>query len=109
MRVLLDEQLDVALRHHFSDDFEVETVEYRGWKSLKNGALMREAAEDYDGFVTNDQSIPHQRNVAALDLRVVVIEAESNEIDDLLPLVPGAEKALREMAPGEVRHVSAPA
>lgn len=57
MRVLLDEQLDVALRRHFGRDFTVETVEYRGWKSLENGRLLQQAAEEYDAFVTNDRGI----------------------------------------------------
>ncbi len=108
MRVLLDEQIDVALRHRFAQHLEVETVDYRGWKNLENGDLLRQAAAEYEGFVTNDGSIPHQQNISRLDLRVVVLEAPSNKIEDLAPLVPDVQQALSKMRPGEMRRVGRP-
>ncbi len=108
MRILIDEHLDVRLYRYFGGGFEAETAEYRGWKGVANGALLRRAAAEYDAFVTNDRSIPHQQNIARLDLRVVVLTAPSNNVEDLAPLVPAAQKAIRAMAPGEVRYVEAP-
>ena len=109
MRVLLDEQIDVVLRHQFSDDFQAETVEYRDWKSLDNGALLEAAAAEYEAFVTNDQGIPHQQSLHDTKLRFIVFDAPTNRIEDHEPLVPLAEEALRTMAPGDVRRVEAPA
>jgi hypothetical protein len=40
VRVLLDEDLPIRLRLYFTEGVTVETVEYRGWKGLKNGALL---------------------------------------------------------------------
>lgn len=60
MRVLLDEDLNTRLRHAFSDEHRVETVEYRGWKGMKNGALLTVASEEFDVFVTMDNSLPDQ-------------------------------------------------
>jgi len=42
-------------------------------------------------------------------MRFTVFEAPTNQIEHPLPLVAPAQEALREMAPGEVRHVEAPA
>jgi hypothetical protein len=109
VRVFIDEHLDVRLYQLFGGNFDAETADYRGWKGAQNGELMRRAAAEYDAFVTNDQNIPHQQNIAALDLRVVVLIAPSHKVEDLEPLVPDVEKALREMAPGDVRYVEAPA
>ena len=108
MRVLLDEQIDTALRRHFADDFEVETVEYRGWKSLENGALLSRAARSFDAFITSDQGIEHQQPVQDAAMRFIVFEAPTNQIEHHRPLVAPAQKALREMASGEIRRVKAP-
>ncbi len=43
MRVLLDEDIPIRLRLYFKEELMVETVEYRGWKGLKNGALLHAA------------------------------------------------------------------
>ena len=109
MRVLIDEHFDVRLYRLFDGEFEAETVVYRGWKGIGNGDLLRRAAGDYDAFVTNDHGIPHQQRLRDLGLRVVVLEVPSNELEDQEPLMPEVHRALRERAPGEVRHVKAPA
>lgn len=51
MKVLLDEDLPVRLRFYFQTA-EVETVEYRGRKGLKNGSLLHTAEEHFDVLVT---------------------------------------------------------
>ena len=53
MKVLLDEDVPVRLRFHLQTA-QVETVEYRGWKGLKNAALLRAAQEPFDVLVTMD-------------------------------------------------------
>ena len=52
MRVLLDENLDHALRKLLAPH-EVATVTYRGWAGLKNGELLQAAENDgFDVFLT---------------------------------------------------------
>ena len=45
MRVLLDENIDKALKDLFDDEFEVVTVTEHGWQGTKNGELLRLAAK----------------------------------------------------------------
>ena len=66
--VLLDENVDRQLVPLFATGLEVRTVREQGWSGLKNGALLRVAAEVFDVFVTMDRNLPHQQNLAALDL-----------------------------------------
>ena len=47
MKILIDEDLDVRLRHLFPH-YEAYTVEYMGWKGLSNGELLDKA----DGLST---------------------------------------------------------
>ena len=63
MRVLLDEDLPIQLRYHFADHVDVETVEFRGWKGLKNGELLRSAEAHFDVLVTTDDNLPEEQNV----------------------------------------------
>ena len=56
MRVLLDENMDRLLKPLFADEFEVLTVRERGWHGKKNGALLRDAEQEFDAFVTPARS-----------------------------------------------------
>jgi len=102
VRVLLDEGVPEKLRGAFSEAFVVETVRYRGWTGLKNGALLRAAEQDFDVLVTVDKRLRYQQNVAERDIAVVVLDAVGTTYADLIPLLPAAEAALRGAMPGQV-------
>lgn len=108
MRVLLDEDLNTRLRRAFSDEHRVETVEYRGWKGLRNGELLNVASEEFDVLVTMDDNLPEQRNLATYDLAVVILRARSKSLDDLVELVPETERILPSLKPGEVQRIHHP-
>lgn len=75
MKVLLDENLDHALRtllgHH-----DVVTAAYMGWAGLKNGDLLR-AAEDrgIEVLVTGDQTLGYEQNLVGRRLAIVTLSA----------------------------------
>jgi hypothetical protein len=50
--------------------------------------------------VTVDKNLPHQQNLSALPVAVVLLDSRSVELRALLPLVPELEQALRTLAPG---------
>ncbi len=83
MRILLDEDVPVGLRHYFPSPFSVETVEYCGWKSLDNGDLLRRAAQHFDTFLTIDKGVSEQQNLDRFDLRFVFYRIGSDQIEDL--------------------------
>jgi hypothetical protein len=102
---LLDEQLPRQLAREFPGH-EVSTVQQQGWAGLGNGELLRRAAAaGFDVFVTADQNLEFQQNLAQSPLYVLVLIAPSNALEDLLPLVPALLLALRDSRPGEVRRV----
>ena len=100
MKVLFDEDIPIRLRLHFEDDIEVETVEYRGWKGLKNGELLRSTQHHFDVFVTTDNSLPDQQPVHNFDIAVAVLRARSKNLDDLAELVPQLRDLLDSLLPG---------
>ena len=102
MRVLLDESLPIELAAELAGT----TVGERGWLGLSNGDLLQRAAEaGFDVFVTADQSLPYQQNLAGADVAVVVLRARTNRIQDLLLPLPDLRRALEAVRPGQVMRV----
>jgi hypothetical protein len=78
-----------------------------GWASKTNGELLRLAQLDFDVLLTNDQNLEHQQNLKKFDLAFVVLVALTNDIEDLKPLMPAANEAMRTIKPGEIQYVRA--
>ncbi|MFI4947726.1 MAG: DUF5615 family PIN-like protein [Alphaproteobacteria bacterium] len=108
MRILLDEQLPRHLARRIRGH-HVRTVQQQGWAGLGNGELLRRAADDlFEVFVTSDQNLQFQQNLAGSPLMVIVLIAPSNKLEDLLPLVPSLLRAIRDTRVGEIRQVGPP-
>lgn len=106
MRALLDENLPKALVRLFAPEIEAWTVPQRGWSGLKNGRLLTAASAEFDALITTDQGIPHQQNLSRYAIGIVLMEAKSNRIEDLAPLVPAVKAQLHAVAPGMVLRVA---
>lgn len=108
MRVLLDEDIPTRLRFHFGEAVDVETVEYRGWKGLKNGALLRAAQEHFDVLVTMDNHLPEQQPLQQFDLAVVILRARNKSLTELQKLLPDLERMLDSLQSGQARRIYSP-
>ena len=108
MRVLLDEDIPTRLRFHFGEAVDVETVEYRGWKGLKNGALLRAAQEHFDVLVTMDNHLPEQQPLQQFDLAVVILRARNKSLTELQKLLPELERMLDSLQSGQARRIYSP-
>jgi len=107
VRLLLDECVPRPLKRELTGH-EVSTVVERGWSSKRNSELLRlMLAEAFDAFLTVDQNLPFQQNVAASGVAVVVVAARTNRLKELRPLVPAILSALERVGPGEIVRVGA--
>lgn len=106
MRVLLDESLPHDLVPLLVGH-DVQTVQGRGWAGSKNGTLLALAESEFDAFVTADRNIPYQQNLVLFDLRVIVLAASRNRIDDIQPLLPKLLQAIETAKPREATWVAA--
>jgi hypothetical protein len=106
MRVLLDENMPRRIKRRFPANVEVVTVSERGWSGKQNGALLRDAAAEFDAFVTTNQGIPHQQNLPLFPIGIVLLEAHSNRLVDLVPLMPKVNEALKTIQPGQLVRVT---
>ena len=106
VRVLLDEQLPRQLARELTGH-DVRAVQQQGWAGLKNGELLRRAADaGFEVFLTADQNLEFQQNLSQARLGVVVLVASSNTLEDLLPLVPAVLRAIPRSQPGQVVRVA---
>jgi hypothetical protein len=105
MKILIDECLPRALKWHLGDH-DCRTVQEMGWSGKKNGELLIVAAgERFEVLVTIDQGMAHQQNLAVRKIALLVIEAASNQIEDLVPLMPAARSVLDNIQPGSVVRI----
>jgi hypothetical protein len=58
------------------------------WTTIKNGELLALAAEQFDVFVTVDRNLSFQQNIVSLPIAIIVLQARTNRLADLRPLVP---------------------
>lgn len=78
------------------------TVVEAGFGGLKNGALLRAAAESYDVLLTVDRKMQYQQNLGGLQISILVLVASGIKYPQLKPLVPQIVETLKEIKPGEI-------
>ncbi|WP_309737730.1 DUF5615 family PIN-like protein [Chamaesiphon sp. OTE_20_metabat_361] len=87
MKILLDECVDRRLAKEFVG-YEIKIVPQMGWAGIKDRELLVLAEADFDIFVTADRNLSFQHNLSQFDLSLIVLQAQSNRLADLKPLVP---------------------
>jgi hypothetical protein len=106
VRVLLDECLPARLKLSLPGH-SVKTVPETGWRSSKDGELLRLAAERFDVFVTIDRSMERQHNLSAFHLGFIIAHVKSNRLIDFRPVLSALADAIGKVKPGEVLHIEA--
>ena len=108
MKLLLDESVNTRLRHHFPGH-DALTSEYMGWKSYGNGELLALARqEEFEAFITRDQDMEEQQNIAAHEIPVILLYSRSNSLQDLLPLMPEVLEVLPNAPLGRITPIYPP-
>jgi predicted nuclease of predicted toxin-antitoxin system len=93
MKLLLDECVDWRLLRDLGQ-YDVKTVKQLGWEKVKNGALLRLAATQFDVFITVDSNLPYQQNAANIPIAVIVLRGRTTRLPDLRKLLPSLHDAL---------------
>lgn len=106
MKVLLDESVPQKLRL-LIEGHTVITVAFQGWSGLKNGALLTAAEETgFDLFITADQEIGYQQNLAGRRLALLVLS--TNNWDCIKAGLALLLAAIAEVKPGSYAQVTLP-
>jgi len=72
MRVLFDQGTPAPLRHALTPH-EISTAFELGWSNLENGDLLRAAEGRFEVFITTDQNLRYQQNLAGRQLAILVL------------------------------------
>ena len=106
MRLLLDESIPKRLRR-FLPNHAIRTVIEMGWGGVRNGELLVRAAKEFDALISVDKNLQYQQNLGALPITIIVLDARSNELPYLLPLIPKLEEALASLLPRTFVRIAA--
>ena len=99
MKILLDENLPHRLRPLLVGH-DVFTVAFMKWKGIENGDLLAlAAANGFDAVVTKDTGMPYEQNWETLPCSIVVLEAPTNALEDIRPLVPALLGLMQTLPP----------
>jgi hypothetical protein len=104
VKLLLDECIDRRLAKEFPGHW-TRTVPQMGWATIKNGALLRLAENEFDVSVTVDRNLAFQHPIAKFQIAVAVLRASSNRLNDLRPLASLLLAALPSLKPGRVKII----
>ncbi|OQW46287.1 MAG: hypothetical protein A4C66_06695 [Nitrospira sp. HN-bin3] len=105
MRILLDECIDRRFGKEI-EGHEVITVPQAGWAGIKNGELLTRAQTQFDVFITVDRNLAFQQNIPQFTIAVIVLQAPTNRLKDLRPLLPKLLQALPTAIKGQVNRIS---
>lgn len=102
MKILIDENLPLALKKLFGEHHEAYTAREMTWNGKKNGeplGLMTLAG--FEVFVTMDKALPAQQNLEKFKITVFILRGQNNKLETLRELMPLVlDKLARGVEPG---------
>ncbi|RPJ35571.1 MAG: hypothetical protein EHM17_01960 [Verrucomicrobiaceae bacterium] len=105
MRVLLDECVPWPM-HKLLAGHDCTSTQWRGWKGIKNGDLIRLAEQEFDLFITSDQNLRYQQNLAGR--RLAILELSTTDLRRILTASGDIVAAVATIGSGDFRHLEIP-
>jgi predicted nuclease of predicted toxin-antitoxin system len=105
MKILLDECVPWPM-HKFLAGHECSTAQQRGWGGIKNGDLLRLAEKDFNLFITSDQNIHYQQNLAGR--QIAILELSTNDWRRIQAAAELIQSAISKIQPQEFRQLEIP-
>ena len=105
MTILLDECVPWPM-HRLLTNHTCTSVQAQGWSGIRNGDLLQRAEGEFDLFITSDQNIRYQQNLAG---RVIaILELSTNDLRRLQAAASLIELAITDIQPAEFKHLAIP-
>ena len=98
MKVLLDECVPWPM-HRLLAGHECQTAQQCGWGGVKNGELLQRAEGRFDVFVTADQNLRYQQNLAGR--AIAIVELSTNDLRRIRAAAAQIQAALTAVQPGQ--------
>lgn len=105
MKVLLDECVPWPM-HKFLVGHDCKTAQQCGWGGIQNGDLLRKAEDQFEVFITSDQNIRYQQNLA--QRRLPIIELSTNDLRRIRAAAESIQSTLVGIQPGDYHRLEIP-
>ena len=105
MKILLDECVPWPI-HRLLSNHSCTSVQAQGWSGIRNGDLLELAEVEFDLFITSDQNIRYQQNLAGR--RIAILEFSTNDLRRLQAARSLIEAAIGEMQSSDFKQLSIP-
>ena len=102
MKILLDECVPWPLAKHLVGH-DCQSVQLCGWAGIKNGELLRLAEGRFDLFISSDQNLTYQQNLAGR--RIAILLLSTNKLRRILAAVDSIRSAISALQSGEFRRL----
>ena len=98
MKLLLDENLPVKLKHRFKEfGWDVFTMKDMQWFGKENGELLQLMIENnFTSFLTTDNNLAYQQNFLNYPLQVVIMIAPDNTYETIMSFIELVKLKLKE-------------
>jgi len=105
MKILLDECVPWPM-HRLLTKHTCTSVQAQGWSGIRNGDLLQRAEGKFDLFITSDQNIRYQHNLAG---RVIaILELSTNDLRRIQAAASLIEAAITDIEPAEFKQLIIP-
>lgn len=105
MKILLDECVPWPM-HRLLAGHECQTAQQCGWGGIKNGNLLQLAEKEFDLFITSDQNLRYQQNLAGR--RTAILELSTNKLRRIVAATNTLRATVEAIQPGEFRQLVIP-
>jgi Domain of unknown function (DUF5615) len=105
VNILLDECVPWPM-HKLLATHECTTAQQRGWGGAENGELLRLAEGEFNLFITSDQNLRYQQNLA--NRRISILELSTNDLHRINAAAAAIQDAVNAIRPGELRKLAIP-
>ena len=105
MKILLDECVPWPM-HRLLTQHSVTSVQAQGWSGVRNSELVGRAEVDFDLFITSDQNIRYQQNLAGQ--RIAILELSTNDLRRIRGAAALIVEAVEKIQIGDLRRLEIP-
>ena len=105
MKILLDECVPLPVREILGGH-DCRTAQQMGWKNIENGELLGRAEGEFDLFITADQGVRYQQNLAGR--QIAILELSTNKLRLIEAAAGQIRQAVDSIGPIEFRRLEIP-
>ena len=105
MKILLDECVPWPM-HRLLLTHACTSVQAQGWSGIRNGDLLQRAEGEFELFITSDQNIRYQQNLAGRG--IAILELSTNDLLRIQAASALIEEAIGRIQPSEFRQLTIP-